>query len=120
MRKKSIAYVIAALLALTTLTAQVRDSGSTSDRGITRRLIIDQPNVRVGRSTYGPGAVEPRGPHPYDAVLVPLIGGDMRVEIAGKSVDWKVGEPLFIPRGIEHNLANRGKTPVDFIVVRIP
>jgi mannose-6-phosphate isomerase-like protein (cupin superfamily) len=44
----------------------------------------------------------------------------MKVKIAGKSVEWKIGEPFFIPRGIEHNLANRGRTPVDFVSIRIP
>jgi len=44
----------------------------------------------------------------------------MRVEIAGKPMAWKVGDPIFVPRGVEHNLSNRGKTAVDFISVRIP
>jgi mannose-6-phosphate isomerase-like protein (cupin superfamily) len=44
----------------------------------------------------------------------------MRVEIAGRAVAWKVGDAFFIPRGIEHSLANRGETPVDFVSIRIP
>jgi mannose-6-phosphate isomerase-like protein (cupin superfamily) len=35
-------------------------------------------------------------------------------------VAWKVGEPIFIPRGIKHSLANEGKTAVDLIGIRIP
>ena len=44
----------------------------------------------------------------------------MRVEIAGKPVEWRVGEPFFVPRGVEHNLANRGETAVDYLGIRIP
>lgn len=44
----------------------------------------------------------------------------MDVKIAGKSVEWTVGEAIFIPRGIEHHIANVGKTPLDFVPIRIP
>jgi quercetin dioxygenase-like cupin family protein len=120
MRKVSIAYLVVTLLVLTTLTAQVRDSRTTSGPGITRRLVIDQKSVQVVRSTYEPGAVEPRGPHPFDVVIVPLSQGNMAVKIAGKSAKWAIGEPIFIPRGIEHDIANAGKTPLDFVSIRIP
>src|SRR4029077_21052554 len=62
MRIAFIPSVVMALLALTTLTGQVRDSRTTSEPGITRRLVIDQRTVQVVRSTYQPGAVEPNGP----------------------------------------------------------
>jgi mannose-6-phosphate isomerase-like protein (cupin superfamily) len=120
MRIASIPCPVMALLALTTLTAQIRDSRTTSEPGITRRLVIDQRSVQVVRSTYQSGAVEPRGPHSFDVVIVPLSQGDMKVKIAGKSVEWKIGEPIFIPRGIEHDIANVGKTPLDFVSIRIP
>jgi mannose-6-phosphate isomerase-like protein (cupin superfamily) len=64
--------------------------------------------------------LNPPGPHSFDVVVVPLTAGNMRVEIAGKTVAWKVGEPIFIPRGVEHNLANRGETAVDLLSIRIP
>lgn len=109
-----------ALMAMTAVTAQVRDSRTASDSGVSRRLLIDQKTVQVVRSTYKPGTVEPPGPHSFDVVIVPLSAGDMRVEIASKTVEWKVGDAFFIPRGVEHNLANRGKTAVDIVSIRIP
>jgi quercetin dioxygenase-like cupin family protein len=74
---------------------------------------IDERMVQVVRSTYKSGAIEPPGPHSFDVVIVPLTAGNMRVEIAGKTVGWKVGEPIFISRGTEHSVANRGETAVD-------
>jgi quercetin dioxygenase-like cupin family protein len=102
------------------VTAQVRDSRTTSESGISRRLVIAEKTVQVVRSTYKSGALEPPGPHSFDVVLVPLTAGDMRVEIAGKTVAWKVGEPIFIPRGTNHSLANLGETAVDLVSIRIP
>lgn len=109
-----------ALITMVTATAQVRNSSTTSDSGVVRRLVIDEKTVQAVRSTYRPGMVEPPGPHSFDVVIVPLSPGEMRVEIAGKPVAWKVGEPFFIPRGAEHNIANKGKTAVDVVSIRIP
>ena len=109
-----------ALIAIAAVTAQVRDSRTASTLGISQRLVIDEKSVQVMRTTYKPGAVEPPGPHSFDVVIVPLTAGNMRVEIAGKPVAWKVGDPIFVPRGVEHNLANRGATAVDYLGVHIP
>ena len=108
------------LIAIAVVTAQVRDSRTTSESGVNRRLVIDEKTVQVVRSTYKPGFVEPPGTHSFDVVLVPLTAGNMRVEVAGKTVPWKVGEPFFIPRGTEHSIANRGKMAVDLVSIRIP
>lgn len=108
------------LIAMAAATAQLRDSRTTSDSGISRRLVIDEKTVQVVRTTYKPGAVELPGPHSFDVVIVPLTAGNMRVEIAGKPVAWKVGDSFFVPRGVEHNLANRGDTAVDLVSIRIP
>jgi len=102
------------------VTAQVRNFRTTSDSGISRRLVIDQKSVQVVRSTYSSGALEPPGPHSFDVVIVPLTPGDMRVEIAGRTLAWRVGEPIFIPRSTEHSLANRGEKAVDLLSIRIP
>jgi mannose-6-phosphate isomerase-like protein (cupin superfamily) len=121
MPSRFLIWFAGALIAMAAVTAQVRDSRTTSDSGISRRLVIDEKTVQVVRSTYKSGALEPPGPpHSFDVVLVPLTAGDMRVEIAGKTVAWKVGEPIFIPRGAEHSLANRGETAVDLVSIRIP
>lgn len=108
------------LIAMAVVTAQVRNSRTASEPGIKRQLVIDEKTVQVVRSTYESGALEPPGPHSFDAVIVPLSAGKMRVEVGGKTVAWKVGEPIFIPRGKEHSIENQGKTAVDLIGIRIP
>lgn len=120
MRSRFLICGAGVLIAIGAVMAQVRDSRTTSDSGITRLLLIDEKTVQVVRSTYKPGAVEPPGPHSFDSVIVPLTAGNMRVEIGGKTVAWKVGDPLFVPRGMEHSIANRGDTAVDLVGIRIP
>ena len=120
MRSRFLICGAGALIAMAGVTAQVRDSRTTSDSGISRRLVIDQKTVQVVRSTYRSGALEPPGPHSFDVVIVPLTPGNMRVEIAGRTLAWRVGEPIFIPRRTEHSLRNRGETAVDLLSIRIP
>ena len=120
MRSRFLICVAGALVATGAVMAQVRGSRTTSASGISRRLMIDEKTVQVVRSTYESGAHEPPGPHSFDVIIIPLTEGSMRVEIEGKTVAWKVGEPIFIPRGIKHSLENEGKTAVDLIGIRIP
>ena len=120
MRSRFLICGAGVLVAIGVVTAQVRDSRTTSGSGISRRLIIDEKTVQVVRSTYESGAHEPPGPHSFDVVIVPLTEGNMRVEIAGKAVAWEVGEPIFIPRGIKHSLVNEGNTAVNLVGIRIP
>lgn len=119
---KRLAFAAALIVLLTTsiLAAQVVGSRTTSAPGITRRVTVDERTVQVVRSTYQPGAVEPLGPHSFDVVIVPLSPGRMEVTVAGKSIPWKSGEAFFIGRGVEHRLANNGRTAVDFISIRVP
>ena len=120
MHKRFIPFAEVGLLAMMAFAAQVRDSRTASEGGITRRLMVDEPSVQAVRSTYRPGATELRGPHRFDVVLVPLSEGKMEVSVAGKSLEWKIGEAIFIGRGVEHDIANNGKTPVEFVSIRIP
>ncbi len=108
------------MLALTTFAAQVRDSRTASQSGITRRIMIDERNVQAVRSTYQPGPAKPRGPHAFDVMIVPLNEGKLDVTIGGKSVEWKIGEAIFIARAVEHAIANNEKKPAELVPLRIP
>jgi mannose-6-phosphate isomerase-like protein (cupin superfamily) len=120
MKRLALSAAPLVLLTASILGAQVVGSRTTSAPGITRRVMIDERTVQVVRSTYQPGAVEPAGPHSFDVVCVPLSEGRIEVTVAGKSIPWKPGEAFFIGRGVEHRLANHGRTAVDFISIRIP
>lgn len=120
MKRLTLGAALLAMLIASIVGAQVVGSRTTSAPGITRRVMVDERTVQVVRSTYQPGAVEPPGPHSFDVVIVPLSPGTMEVTVAGKSIPWKSGEAFFIGRGVEHRLANDGKTAVDFLSIRVP
>lgn len=61
MRSRFLVCGAGALIAVAALDPQVRDSQTTSDSDIIRRLVIDEKTVQVVRSTYKTGAVEPLG-----------------------------------------------------------
>ncbi len=71
MRSRFLICGAGVFIAIGAVMAQVRDSRTTSDSGISRRLVVDEKTVQVMRTIYKPGAVEPPG---------------LRVEIAGKTV----------------------------------
>jgi quercetin dioxygenase-like cupin family protein len=84
-------------------------------------VLVDEPTVQASRVTYAAGAVEPAGTHSYDVVIVPLNRGVIKLDIPGKpDPQWQPGSAIFIKRGTEHRLVNVGKTPIEFIVLRIP
>jgi quercetin dioxygenase-like cupin family protein len=110
-----------ALIAITPAAAQIKSGKSTTEPGITRRLLVDQPTVHTFRTSYAPGAMESHGPHPYDVVLVPLNSGTIHLNVAGQPDPlWRPGEAIFIKRGTDHQLVNVGKTAIEFVSVRIP
>lgn len=99
--------------------ASLRSFVASADAGITKSMLIDKPNVQVVHVTCRPGAIEPPGPHPYDVVLVPLNQAPMAVSIEGKSIKWSSGEPIYIPRGVQHNVSNKGHETAELLSIRI-
>ncbi len=120
MRRKVVGGSFILFLGLSSLPAQVRDSRTESDKGVRRRLLINEKSVQVVRSTYLPGVAEPPGAHSFDVVLVPLGEGKMTLKMDGKVVPWLPGEAVFIPRGKDHVFVNEGKLPAEFLSFRIP
>ncbi len=111
--------LIVVLLVIVAMAARAFDLHKSADVGITKRIVLDEPKVQVVRQTYDPGAIEPPGPHPYDVVLIPLNQATMVVRIEGKPVKWGFGEPIYIQRGLQHEVSNHGHAAVEFLSVRI-
>jgi quercetin dioxygenase-like cupin family protein len=82
-------------------------------------MVIDEPKVQVVHVTCATGCIEPPGPHPYDVVLVPLNQASMSVSIDGKPVKWRFGEPIFIHRGVQHEISNKGHEAAELLSIRI-
>jgi quercetin dioxygenase-like cupin family protein len=89
--------------------------------GITRSPVIDNPEARVTRVEFAPGAREPVHAHPFDLVVVPLTGGRLEVRL-GDRVESRVyapGEPMFLPRDVPHAVSNAGGTPITVFSVGV-
>ena len=119
MQRTTLIVLLVAVAAVFAMAARSVDSHTSADTGITKRMLIDKPNVQVLHQTYLPGAIEPPGPHPYDVVLVPLNQAAMSVSIEGKPADWRFGEPIYIRRGLQHEVSNKGHEAAEFLSVRI-
>jgi hypothetical protein len=78
------------------------------------------PDLAISMQVNILRAAEPPGPRSFDVVCVPPSAGRMEVTVAGKHIPWKSEGAFFIGRGVEHHIANKGKTAVDFISIRVP
>jgi len=89
-----------------------------STETIKRSVVGETGTMQAVRVTYLRGAVEPPGPHGYDAVLVPIDPG-LSVELEGQRVEWTPGVPILLPRGAPHRVRNAASDAVTFISVRV-
>ncbi len=120
MQRTTFIVVLVAGSAIFSTAASSVDLHTSADAGITKRMVIDEPKVQVVRVTVAPGASEPAGSlHPYDVVLVPLNQALMEVSIAGKPVPWRSGEPIYIQRGVPHEISNKGHEAAESLSIRI-
>ncbi len=88
---------------------------------ISRTLILDNGEARVGRAVFEPGAREAVHSHPFDMVIVQLEAGRMDVQVGEDRTDkdYAVGEVVFLPRDIPHSVANSGGRPRAILSVAI-
>ena len=92
---------------------------SGSPAGITRSPLLDNPEARAARVTFGPGAREAVHAHPFDMVVVQVTPGRMEVRVGetSETKDYAAGEVVWLPRDVPHAVANAGAKP--FTVVSI-
>jgi quercetin dioxygenase-like cupin family protein len=119
MQRTTLLVLLMAGVAIFAVAARSVDLHTSAGAGFTKQMVIDKPKVQVVRVTAAPGAIEPPGPHAYDVVLVPLNEALMGVTIEGKPVKWRFGEPIYIQRGVEHEVSNKGHEAVEFLSIRI-
>jgi quercetin dioxygenase-like cupin family protein len=89
--------------------------------GIWRTQTLDNPDVRVTRALFEPGAREPVHTHPFDMVIVQLAGGRMEVVVGQDRTvrDYFIGEAVFLPRDVPHSVANVDTHVVEIVSVAI-
>ena len=78
--------------------------------------------VRVTRWDFPPGTETGHHRHDYDYVVVPVVPGTLTITDADGQVS-DVGIELGVAyerrAGVEHNVANRGDTPIAFVEVEL-
>jgi quercetin dioxygenase-like cupin family protein len=94
---------------------------SQAPLGITRTPVLDNPQARATRVTFGPGSREPVHTHPYDLVLVQLTPGRMEVLLGEKKEvkAYEPGEIIFLPRDVPHAAASADERAFDILSVAV-
>ncbi len=89
--------------------------------GITRKPVLDKPDLAVTRLEVEADVREPVHTHPYDLVVVPTMPARLDVQVGDKKNvrGYTAGEMIFIPRNVPHAVANVGTTPFRLLGVII-
>lgn len=89
--------------------------------GITRTPILDNPEARVTRVAFAPGAREPVHSHPFDLVLVQLTPGRVEVRLgdALTTKEYAAGDVIYLPREVPHAVSNVGAAAFEIFSVGI-
>lgn len=69
---------------------------------------VKDHEVVLARAEFQPGATVPKHTHPGDEVGY-VLEGEVTLEVAGKPMNLKAGDPFFIPGGTVHSAKNTGK-----------
>jgi beta-alanine degradation protein BauB len=83
---------------------------------------IDDAHLRVTRWDFNPGAETGWHRHGFLYVVVPVIDGDLLVEMPDGSTmtaELKAGVSYARIAGVEHNVVNAGATPLSFVEVEV-
>ena len=83
---------------------------------------IDDERVRVTRFTFEPGAETGWHTHEMDYVIVAVSDCEMLLEEpngASREVDVAAGEVYRRDKGVNHNVVNRGSSPMVFVEVEL-
>jgi quercetin dioxygenase-like cupin family protein len=103
---------------------RVRGGTSTpaqASPGISRKTILDKPDVTVTQLEFEADVREPVHTHPYDLLVVATTPARLDVQLAGKKDvhGFAVGETIFIPRNTPHAVANAGTSSLRLLAVRL-
>ncbi len=85
-------------------------------------LKAEDDNVRVTEWRFPPGAATGWHKHEYDYVVVPLLDGQLRIDLGGGNFttsDLKRGVPYHRPVGVEHDVINANAYEFAFLEVEL-
>ena len=89
--------------------------------GFAMKLLVDNDRVRIQRLTVPAGFKETLQVAANDQIAIQATPGEMDVTIDGKKTTGRVepGTVFYVPKNIQHQFNNAGKTPYDTIVVML-
>jgi len=78
--------------------------------GVTRKPLLDNPDVKVTRLEFEAEVREAVHTHPYDLLVVPTTPARLDIQVGDKKHvrGYAIGEAIFIPRTVPHAVANVG------------
>ncbi len=85
-------------------------------------VVVDNPRVRVIRTTLEPGQSTGEHTHPYPALTIPLTEGNVEFRGAENRLQQRHEMPgvfFWSPSATTHTSKNVGKTTLDVIVIEI-
>jgi beta-alanine degradation protein BauB len=87
----------------------------------TSTVQVDNERVRVTEWRFGPGEATGWHRHELDYVIVPIVGGTIRLESASGSDEAELvpGRSYFREAVIEHDVVNAGESDVAFVEVEL-
>lgn len=81
---------------------------------------VNNARTRVTEWRFGPGAETGAHVHEYDYVIVPIVPGRMRLDMADGTVnhaDLELGRSYFREAGASHNVINESDGELAFVEV---
>ena len=107
------------LLILLTANAYAQDPVKVAPK-IYKKVILNNPNVRVIQFEMAPNNVVPWHKHPNHVVYA-LTGGKIEITDKGKKanvIDIKAGDAVYMP-AVTHMAKNVGKTTIKLVITEI-
>jgi|SRR5262245_550271 len=89
--------------------------------GITRTVVVDNATVLVARLAYEAGRGETTHTHPFSAVVIQLMAGevDMTLGADRSRARREAGTVWFVPANVPHMAVNIGDAPWEQIAITI-
>ena len=96
-----------------------QQKGKGGDPGITPNAVLENSDVRIGRTEIAPGAT--RSMHAHNDVafhlFIPLSGSILLTIGSDPPVEARVGQAYYIKGGTQHGFKNTGTTPAQAMEV---
>jgi quercetin dioxygenase-like cupin family protein len=89
--------------------------------GLGMKVLVDNDRVRIQRLSVPAGFKDPVSVAQNDQIAIQATAGEMEVTIDGKKTVGRVepGTVFYVPKNVQHQFNNAGKTAYDTIVVML-